>query len=133
MLKDILPPTTQRVQSHTKEKINKKIQDKTENNIKYYKAGSREEIISRIKELDKEWDIERALETNAAIIILLSAFLGIRTNKRGWIIFMGTISGFLLQHALQGWCPPISIFRRIGIRTSEEIDQEKYSLKYFIQ
>ncbi|GIM29975.1 hypothetical protein CPJCM30710_26410 [Clostridium polyendosporum] len=102
MLKSILSPTTQRVRLHTKEKINKRIQKKTQKNIEYYKTRSRKEIIARIENLDKEWDIERALETNAAIIILLSVFLGIITNKIGWIILIGIISGFLLQHALQG-------------------------------
>jgi hypothetical protein len=38
-------------------------------------------------------------------------------------------SGFLLQHALQGWCPPVSLFRRLGVRTSAEIEQERYALK----
>ena len=132
MIRSVLPPTAQRVRLHTKEGINKRIHEKTQMNIAYYKTRSREEIITRIEELDNEWDIERALETNAAIIILLSVFLSLFTNQMGWIIFIGIISAFLLQHALQGWCPPIPIFRRMGIRTSSEIDQEKYCLKNLI-
>lgn len=129
----ILPPTSQRVQLHTKNEVNNKIQEKTQENINYYKTKSRKQIVYRIKELDKEWDIERALETNAAIIILISSLLGIITKNIWWIVFIGVISGFLLEHALQGWCPPVPIFRRIGIRSSAEIDEEKYSLKKLIE
>ncbi|NLW68840.1 MAG: hypothetical protein GXY28_13685, partial [Bacteriovoracaceae bacterium] len=39
------------------------------------------------------------------------------------------ILGFLLQHAIQGWCPPVSIFRRLGMRTKEEIQFELYGLR----
>ena len=39
------------------------------------------------------------------------------------------VMAFLLQHALQGWCPPVSFFRSRGVRAANEIDQEKYALK----
>jgi hypothetical protein len=39
------------------------------------------------------------------------------------------VTGFLLQHALQGWCPPVPFFRRRGVRTEAEIDRERYALK----
>ncbi|HEV2173318.1 MAG TPA: hypothetical protein VGR71_07115, partial [Nitrospira sp.] len=39
------------------------------------------------------------------------------------------VAGFLLQHAVQGWCPTISLFRRLGVRTTQEIDHERYALK----
>ena len=38
-------------------------------------------------------------------------------------------AGFLLQHAVQGWCRPVPIFRRLGIRTASEIDAERYALR----
>ncbi|MCA9457611.1 MAG: hypothetical protein KC587_13175, partial [Nitrospira sp.] len=34
-----------------------------------------------------------------------------------------------LQHAIQGWCPPVPLFRRMGIRTTHEIQQERHALK----
>lgn len=39
------------------------------------------------------------------------------------------VAGFLLQHALQGWCPPLPVFRRLGFRTQAEIERERYALK----
>jgi len=35
----------------------------------------------------------------------------------------------LLQHAVQGWCPPVTYFRRRGVRTGEEIAEERFALK----
>ena len=34
-----------------------------------------------------------------------------------------------LQHAVQGWCPPLAVWRRLGVRTQSEIDEERYALK----
>jgi len=39
------------------------------------------------------------------------------------------VLSFLLLHAIQGWCPPVPVLRRLGIRTREEIDRERYALK----
>jgi hypothetical protein len=39
------------------------------------------------------------------------------------------VTGFLLQHAVQGWCPPVKYFRRRGVRTAEEIAEERFALK----
>jgi hypothetical protein len=133
MVSNILPPTAKRVRLHTKEEINKKIADRTTQNMEGYKNQSKDKIIERIKVLDKEWDTERALETNAAIVILLSILLGFLTNRNGWFIFVGIIAAFLLQHALQGWCPPLPVFRRMGIRTADEIDTEKFYLKTLLR
>ena len=41
----------------------------------------------------------------------------------------GVVGGFLLQHALSGWCPPVTLLRRLGFRTAGEIHREKYALK----
>jgi len=39
------------------------------------------------------------------------------------------VFGFFFQHATQGWCPPIPVFRRMGVRTRREINRERYALK----
>jgi hypothetical protein len=77
--------------------------------------------------LGREWDIERALETSAGALILLSSIKGFKKSK--CFLFTGAIGFFLLQHALQGWCPPLPIMRKLGVRTSEEIYNEKTVLK----
>lgn len=127
-MKSIFPDTTRRVEINTNDRVNIKIKEQTFHNISLYKDKSKEEINDRIKVLDKEWDIERVLETNAAMAIIISTTLGFRVNKK-WFFATGIVGGFLLQHALQGWCPPVELFRRIGVRTNSEINYEKEALK----
>ena len=108
--------------------VDDQIRKRTEENIRAAAAGGSQAIDRRIAELDREWDIERTLETNAAVASLLGVFLG-TTVSRKWFAFPAIVGGFLLQHALQGWCPPVPIFRRLGFRTQTEIDRERYALK----
>jgi len=123
----MLPSTTSRVEQNTTESINQHIRRRTEDHIAYF-AKHPHEIEQRLNELDNEWDIERTLEANAATLSLAGVALGALVDKR-WLLLPAAVTGFLLQHALQGWCPPIVIFRKRGIRTSKEIDQERYALK----
>ena len=39
------------------------------------------------------------------------------------------VTAFLFQHAVQGWCPPIAVLRRLGVRTAREIEVERIALK----
>ncbi|KAJ49244.1 hypothetical protein BD780_001660 [Clostridium tetanomorphum] len=126
------PDTTKRVELNTDKYINEKIRKRTLKNIEYYTNKENEEIISRIKKLNKEWDIERLLEANAASAVILSTILGFKVNKK-WFYISSIVGGFLLQHALQGWCPPVPIFRRLGVRTSSEIDYEKEILEKLLK
>jgi hypothetical protein len=43
------------------------------------------------------------------------------------------IQGFMLQHVLQGWCPPLPLFRRLGFRTQQEIERERYTLRALLR
>ncbi|MFA5039231.1 MAG: DUF2892 domain-containing protein [Candidatus Omnitrophota bacterium] len=115
-----------RIQQTTPESYTDEIRKKTEQSIEYY-AHHPELIECRLKELGQEWDIERVLETNAASIVLAGTAFSILTNRK-WLLLPLAVGGFLLQHTLQGWCPPLPVFRRIGIRTKEEIMKEKIAL-----
>ena len=81
----------------------------------------------RIEELEREWDIERVLELNAALLALGGVLAGLRDRRA--LVLPAVVTGFLAQHAVQGWCPPIVLFRRLGIRTRREIDAEKQALR----
>jgi hypothetical protein len=124
----MLPSTVDRVPRHTSEAINEQIRQQTEENVARYQNASADEIQARLDELDQEWDIERMLEANAATACLVGLTLGTVVNRK-WFLLPGVVAGFLLQHALQGWCPPLPVFRRMGVRTSSEIDYERYALK----
>jgi hypothetical protein len=124
----MLPTTVNRVPEQTCVYINERIRRQTEQRIARLKHAGAAVITRRLAELDAEWDIERTLEANAATASLVGLTLGAMVNKR-WFIFPGIVATFLLQHALQGWCPPLPVFRRLGIRTASEIDYERYALK----
>lgn len=124
----MMPSTVDRVPLHTADAVNDAIRHQTLQNIARYDNASSREIQARLDELDQEWDVERTLEANAATAVLVGLTLGATVDKR-WFIFPGIVAGFLLQHALQGWCPPLPVFRRLGLRTASEIDYERYALK----
>ena len=124
----MLPSTTERVPHHTAEQVNEQIRLQTEENVARYTTASPKAIERRLRELDREWDVERTLEANAASVILLSVAIGATMNRR-FLFFPAVVAGFLLQHAMQGWCPPMPIFRRLGFRTQAEIELERYALK----
>ena len=124
----MLPATSSRIYNHTSDAVNQEIREKTEKNIADYASKGAIAINKRLAELDREWDIERTLEANAATISLIGLGMGTFVNKK-WYILPAVVAGFLLQHALQGWCPPLPVFRRQGIRTADEIETEKYALK----
>jgi hypothetical protein len=108
--------------------VNTEIQKQTERNVAHYAQAGGNAINRRLAELDHEWDIERMLEANAATVALVGLTLGATVDRR-WFLFPAVVAGFLLQHAVQGWCPPLPVFRRLGIRTQSEIEQERFALK----
>lgn len=124
----MLPATATRVEQHTAEYINERIRRQTEENIARIAAGGRAAIDRRLAELDQEWDMERTLQTNFASVVLAGIALGEFVDRR-WHLLPVVAAGFMVQHALQGWCPPVEVFRRLGFRTQAEIDHERYALK----
>lgn len=120
--------TADRVRANTQERINRRIDQEIEACIREYAQRSPEDISRRIKELDREWDIERVLEINASALAFTGLLLGVAQNKR-WLLLPSIVLPFLFQHAVQGWCPPVPLLRRLGVRTRQEIDREKYALK----
>lgn len=123
-----IPDTAERVEQHTSKKVKNEIAEQMKRNIEYYKDKHSEEITARLEELDAEWDTERVLEANASSLVVIGTILGAVVNKK-WLILPGVVGGFLFQHAIQGWCPPLSVIRMMGVRTPYEINEEKTALK----
>lgn len=124
--KNILPPTSKKVFLRTDPKTNMDIRNQTLKHLEIFKGEPG--LSDRIGQLSQEWDTERVMEVHASLLILLSSYLGIKTS-RFWFLLTGVVSIFMLQHALQGWCPTLPFIRKWGIRTSEEIYAEKTALK----
>ena len=117
-----------RVREHSPGKFNEQIDRATQRRVLRAGAESKAALSRRIQRLDAEWDMERVLETNASALALGGVLLGLFVNRKFFIIPCFVLP-FLLQHAIQGWCPPVPMFRSRGVRTRKEIDAERFAVK----
>ncbi len=124
----MIPSTVDRVPLHTSASVNQQIRCQTESNVTRVAQQGPQAITRRLEELDEEWDIERILEVNASTACLTGLALGATVDKRFFLVPVA-VAAFLMQHAVQGWCPPLPLFRRLGFRTQSEIEKERYALK----
>jgi hypothetical protein len=123
----VLPTTHERVPAHTSEQVNQRIHSGIEQKLKQL-AHEPARTPHRLKELDAEWDIERAIEANASIFAFVGVALGYFVHPY-WLALPALVTAFLFQHAIQGWCPPVPVLRRLGFRTADEIANERMALK----
>lgn len=116
-----------RVRQNTREEINARIDRQIERNTSYMSTQSPEVIQERLIELDGEIDIETLLGRMSSTVSLAGLALGAVANKR-LLIIPAMIQAFYLNHMIRGWCPPLPVLRRLGVRTSKEIEKEKQAL-----
>lgn len=119
---------TDPLRGHSSKKATERLDRERLERIRRYASAPPIEVTEHLYRLDKQWDIERILEANAATLTLVGVLLG-ATRSRRWLVLAGVVPTFLLQHALQGWCPPIEVFRRLGARSRNEIDAERSAIK----
>jgi hypothetical protein len=117
-----------RVRARTAQDVNQRIDEATWARVEAYVGASPAAISARLSELEEEWDVERALETQASTTALLGLLLSF-VYSRKWLWLTAINQAFLLMHALWGWCPPIEAQRRLGVRTRREIEVERVALK----
>jgi hypothetical protein len=119
-------PEADRVRANTSPDVNARIDQLTEERIREQSAGG--DLAGRIEALEREWDFERVVETEAAVVGLTGLALALAVNRR-FLLIPGIVTSMMLLHAVQGWYPLLPLFRRMGVRTQEEIDRERYALK----
>ena len=126
-----------RVRQHTAAPVNERIDQLTRASIDQTLQAGPEAIRRRLNELDQEWDVDRALMVNFAVAGAVTSGLGLARyvsstwfapRRKGFLVFFGAQLGFLLLHGVVGWCPPASLFRRLGFRTQREIETERMAL-----
>jgi hypothetical protein len=128
MAAQLLPATSIRVERATRTALNERIRTSTDARVARLERAEPVEFQARLEELDREWDIERVLQANASTLVMLGVTLGYALDRR-FLVLPAAVFMFFAQHALQGWCPPIPIFRRRGVRTMREIERERYAVK----
>ena len=123
----MLSTSSGRVPLNTSYDANQRIREHFHQCVSYY-SNFPEEIPDRLKELDREWDVERTLAAMSSSLTLLGIVLGARGRRRA-LGLSAIVQTFYMQHTLQGWCPPLPLLRRMGFRTATEIEREKCALK----
>jgi hypothetical protein len=121
-------PQGMHVRKNTSAQKNQRIDQRIKQNIEEYRHKSPEEISKRITQLEKEWDIERALDLSMSAMAISGIVSSLIISPYS-IVLPIILLLFFIQHAFQGWCPPLPLLRKFKVRTRSEIDQEKYALK----
>lgn len=121
-------PGADRVRAHTDPDVQHEIDRAAIARVAECRDAGHAELTRRIHEIEHTSDIERVLEINAATLALTGVLLGAFKDRR-LLVLPVIVLGFLLQHGLQGWCPPVPLFRKLGVRSRQELDAEKYALK----
>jgi len=124
----LIADTATRVTSNTAPEVNRRIHDEMRARVAHLATQGPAAIDLRLAALDREWDVERCLETGAASLSLVGLALGATVNRK-WFALPAGVAAFLLQHAVQGWCPPLPVFRHLGVRTADEINEERVALE----
>lgn len=117
-----------RVRASTAASVNHRLDQAMMKRIWSYAHKSRAELDDRIADLNREWDLERVLETNAAGLALSGVILS-AISSRKWLLLPAAVLGFLLQHSLTRQSAPVQLLRRMGVRTRREIESEKYAMR----
>lgn len=117
-----------RIREKSPKALNERIARDIEDRVRSYGSRGEQELSRQIAKLDREWDADRAMMLFFAGVGSLVWTLGMRRNRK-WFYVMAVQLPFLAYHAVNGWCPPMALFRRLGFRSSKEIDAERYALK----
>ena len=125
-MSSVMMKSRDRVSLNTDPAVNERIRRRAEERLWFYEQNP-DLIPRRMRELDEEWDVERSLETASSSISLFGLAMALLSGRR-WLVLPLLVQGFFLQHGIQGWCPPLPALRRMGVRTQEEIEDERRRL-----
>lgn len=120
-----------RVRNMTLERVNRKLDLKTERYVRAIQSEGPFAIRERLKELDKEWDIDRILMLNFSIIVFAQLWAARKNPK--WLFGPLMQTPFLLMHSTLGWSPPMLVLRPLGFRTRKEIHAEREALLSYLK
>ena len=87
-----------------------------------------EKIDARLLELETEMDITTYLQLESTALSIAGVVLGLTKNKK-WFILPLVSSLLVLGNIAFKSENPLPVFRRMGLRSREDIEKEKYALK----
>jgi len=114
-----------KVRKHSLKSFNESIDEKTDSIIQLVVAEGPISISERLNELDREWDIDKAVMLFQSGLIMgqLASAIRKQTKNQLWGPLLQT--PLLALHATFGWSPVTMIFRKLGFRTRFEIQAER--------
>jgi hypothetical protein len=116
-----------RARRHTARTVLRRIDDDTLDHL--MEVGQKPETASRrLEALDREWDIDRTVEAEAAAMGLVGLALGAFVRP-AFLAMPATVGAAVFLFGTRGLYPLLPIFRRLGIRTAREIERERYAIK----
>ncbi|HZM33921.1 MAG TPA: hypothetical protein VFC18_05440 [Burkholderiales bacterium] len=113
---------------HTAASVLQRIDHETQARLQAYADAGADAIAGRVSELDREWDIDRAIELESSLMGLMGLALGALVRP-ALLVVPAAVGAAVFLHATLGWYPLSPVFRRTGFRTSREIARERYALK----
>ena len=95
-----------------------------------YCAGNRRRIARRLRELEEERDLESVRESNASLVASLGFMAGAVVNRHLPSVPVSWTAS--LVRLATSWFPIVVSLRRMGLRTSREIEIERMALRLML-
>jgi hypothetical protein len=121
-------PCGARVEFRGSQRVASKVQEDIRERVRGYEEAEDRKLRARLRELDAEWDTERAFEAGAAALTIAGSALGALCSRK-WLMLSAAAGFLLLERALRGWCPMQPVLRRCGLRSESEIETEKDTIR----
>lgn len=118
---------TDRARRHTARAVLHRIDDDTVDHLLAVE-GDADAAKPRLEALDREWDLDRAIEAEAAAMGLLGLALGV-FMRPALLAVPTAVGASVFLFGTLGIYPLLPIFRRMGLRTAREIQRERYAVK----
>lgn len=122
-----MEPSSDRARRHTARSVLRRIDEDTLDHL--MEVGQKPEAASRrLEALDREWDVDRSIEAEAATMGLIGLALGTLVRP-ALLALPATVGAAVFLFGTTGLYPLLPVFRRLGIRTAREIERERYAVK----
>ena len=122
-MEDLKPKET------TTKEAKDKIVDRTFEIVKEFAHKGRKKITDRLREIEREADLEKIIYLNLAAIATTGAVLSYISGDKRWAIMPAAAALILGVDTLFGITSKVPFLRRLGLRLKDEILHERYALK----
>ena len=113
--------TTFLVAENSPASVNDCLREQAEKSVARYQNANAEQIELSLAQLNREWDVERLIEAESAMMILLGLLIGANFGRK-WLVLPLFSTAMLIVHNTEEYSPLfLSFYQRIGFRSTNEI------------